>query len=848
MIQAGEDLQSDMHVNLKLGEKVVVVRDVCLQDGYRPVVDGSSCTSGTSVNFHMESALWYKTLLLDSVYIDCDERQVHWLRREQTALKTIDDEIETQKRFVPEGAEMLHGDIDVYDFDPTVDELSDKANDCMALFRDKKMTWDSFLTEVTRLLHCYIFPAITFTMEDRDTLQDVLLQVESKFEMVEAEILKKSKSVDITEQTLLKQRTRILKNENFESELYARSCKKEFLSLLYSHLERDILRLNSEFEGTQLQVNRYRDCQVSEGAMLKLEDLRKKRDNIHERIVAMQTAKETLRNVLFRPPVIKKKKLKKIKVKENVFHDIYLEVNDRLRLQKEDLQRACLVKVKISSVREAILAAFSEINSSRDQLSPVHCTDGSEFSLDIIGLNDKPEEWKTLEEKVYSLLQNQQSHAFRRHHQACKMIMDKISSAIDETKMFGASSDNIEGLWQLVNFDRASISDIDVRFVEATGGSSQRRRRGHAKSTVYSPDLADEILPMAVDALKNSLERIKDDIRSQMEAMCCLLINSIPECAGSPKTKVWVSYENVLYTELLPHLCNLYELTHAPKCISLYRGITRLSLQELLLDDNILNIILNGLRSGGQPSVYRRGRSLTAGSESSEEFEILSPTRRSLAKSCVSIEIKGCTLEELYQIADRECHQISGSIPNIFDETNCGPLSDGDVSPQRSSATDSDELADSEADAEEECVAEQDEELEDPRVLLEDMFSPVKQHLTSSFRAKTILEKLRRLTRVFRSLGSLLSDLNKNGPLACCDEMLSIIIVLLRCLDEEMFVRLYASVLLLIDLRAPFLNGSVHDCSLTNFYGAFDYLFTSELRKKQMCDCPDESHGDHVTR
>ncbi|XP_067661651.1 uncharacterized protein [Haliotis asinina] len=831
-----------MQVKLKLGEIVVVVKNICLQDGYRPTVDGSPCTSGTSVNFHIESALWYKTLLLESVYINCDERQVHWVRKEHTAVKTIDDEIESQKRFVPVGAEMLHGDIDVYDFDPTVDELADKANDCMSQYRDRKITWEIFLTEVTRLLHCYIFPAIRFTVDDRDMLQDVLMLVESKFEMVEAEILKKSKSVDITEQTLLKQRTRILKNENFESELYTRSCKKEFLSLLHSHLERDIMRLNSEFEGTQLQVNRYRDCQVSAGAKLKLEDLRKKRDDVHEQIVTLQTAKETLRNVLFRPPVMKKKKLKKIKVKENVFHDIYLEVNDRLRLQKEDLQRVCLVKVKISSVREAILSALSELNASNDQLSPVHITDGSEFSLDIIGLKDKPEEWKTLEEKVYSLLQNQKSHVFCRHHQAVKIIMDKITSAIDETKMFGASSENIEGLWQFVSFNKASISDIDVRFVETTGGSSQRRRHRHAKSTLYSPDLVDEILPMAVDALKKSLERIKDDIRSQMEAMCCLLINSIPECAGSPKNKVWVSYENVLYTELLPHLCNLYELTSAPKCISLYRGITRLSLQDLLLDDNIVNVILSGLKSGAA-AVYRRSRSVTSGSESSEEFEILS--RRSLSKSCVSIEIKKCTLEELYQMADRECHQLSGSIPNLFDETNCGPAPDSDVSPQRSSATDSDDLADSEADAEEENVA---EEVEDPQTLLEDMFSPVKQLLQSSFRAKTMLEKLRRLTRVFRSLGTLLSDLNKNGPMACCDEMLSIIIVLLRCLDEETFVRLYASVLLLIDLRAPFLNGSVHDCSLTNFYGAFDYLFMSQLSKKPVLDSPAESNGSFGSR
>ena len=63
----------------------------------------------------------------------------------------------------------------------------------------------------------------------------------------------------------------------------------------------------------------------------------------------------------------------------------------------------------------------------------------------------------------------------------------------------------------------------------------------------------------------------------------------------------------------------------------------------------------------------------------------------------------------------------------------------------------------------------------------------------------------------------------------CCDEILSASIVLLTLLRKEPFVQIYSNLNLVIDLMPSFLTGSVHVCSLTNFYSAYQYLFDKQV-------------------
>ena len=100
--------------------------------------------------------------------------------------------------------------------------------------------------------------------------------------------------------------------------------------------------------------------------------------------------------------------------------------------------------------------------------------------------------------------------------------------------------------------------------------------------------------------------------------------------------------------------------------------------------------------------------------------------------------------------------------------------------------------------------------------------------LKSIVQEGSVLGKLKQITKCYRFIANHVSHLTTTGTmdqsLACCDELLSVLIVLLTYLDQNMFQRLYAHMRLVIDLLPKFMVGSVHDCSLTNLHAAFQYL------------------------
>ena len=70
-----------MYVYLKYGRLIKRFQDVELLNCVEPQVDGVS-VEGT------EPAVWFKVLTLDSVFIDCDNREVYW--NKETVVEATD--------------------------------------------------------------------------------------------------------------------------------------------------------------------------------------------------------------------------------------------------------------------------------------------------------------------------------------------------------------------------------------------------------------------------------------------------------------------------------------------------------------------------------------------------------------------------------------------------------------------------------------------------------------------------------------------------------------------------------------------------------------------------------------
>lgn len=98
----------------------------------------------------------------------------------------------------------------------------------------------------------------------------------------------------------------------------------------------------------------------------------------------------------------------------------------------------------------------------------------------------------------------------------------------------------------------------------------------------------------------------------------------------------------------------------------------------------------------------------------------------------------------------------------------------------------------------------------------------------SLVRETTITGKLKMITKTYRFVGNQVSALKSAASLqdfmGCCDELLTLLIVLLTYLDERDFKRLFIQMYLVVDFKPQCMLGGVHDCSLTNFFAAFQYL------------------------
>ncbi|XP_041369626.1 uncharacterized protein LOC121383602 [Gigantopelta aegis] len=804
-----------MIIYLKYDKHVEFVEDISLKDGFIPVIgDSLPILPGSSEPLQLDPSLWYKTLVVNAVYIDCDDREVRWTRSVDS------DSTHTQysyaEGFFPKHAQQLH-DINVYEFDPTKDEFLDRANDVMEHYIAQTITKEHFKIDVIRLLHCYILPLLQFDQMDGPAIENVLSYVETRHEKMELTLLKKTEELQRTENVLQKQRERILLNEQFDSDKYVWSCNRVFLTVYLSHIEKDINNVNLELDQLSEHITNLKKSAKENASQTCEEDLvqhRETRDKVLDWLVKLQIVRETIKNVIYRPVKTKKNKYRKIKIKENVIHNIYQELDNRIRQQKDDIQSLIMKKVRLSSVREAVYGILCALRRNKGATSPIETADGSEYSLDIIGLQSKPADWDTLEEKVSRQLEDLTSDVHAEHSLGCQRICDLVQACFTETTMFGLQT--ADGDWELVTTAPGCVCS---EFTVSTSRPSLQQCTGLDNLSAINVNLA--------------LVNIKESFKTHMDKVSDMLMKSIPHCTHH-QHKIWMLYENIFSPECLPKLLTLYKLSVQSTCQTVYKMVSALSVRDIMNDDQRFLKLL-------RIPVHGETRS-TASHENLPPADPPGPceadSRPVSNVSLVSFEIKKCTLEELYSMADKDCSVLDRRFA-VESEDKVDVVDDVVVSPSSSSTnlTSSSEETDAEDELTDTCNLEDMSLAEvDYKTKLSDMFASTKNLLHTFLKAKTVMDKFRMLTRVYRDVGQIISTLMGDKGMVCCDEMLSMMIVLLWCLDMDTFLDVYTNIKLLIDLMPDFLNGHVHDCSLTNFSAAYQMLFDTEcLHRKTVC-------------
>ena len=188
-----------MQLFIRSGDLYTEIPSVTLKDGYIPVVgDRKNLNQHNDPTEHIEPAIWFKVLALDSVSIDCTKRAIMWnsdsivneddhCRRGSKSSSRLTDSFQEsdsplQKRKRISQSMYIGGEF--YGFESELDELFDTMQATLRDFAETDMNTEDFYETVMRLLHCHVLPAITMTEEDTARLERILDKQEHHIQVV----------------------------------------------------------------------------------------------------------------------------------------------------------------------------------------------------------------------------------------------------------------------------------------------------------------------------------------------------------------------------------------------------------------------------------------------------------------------------------------------------------------------------------------------------------------------------------------------------------------------------------------------------------------------------------------
>ena len=561
-----------------------------------------------------------------------------------------------------------------YDFDIFVDELFDTAGAIVdELEKYGARTDEKGLSEtkqkLLRLMHVFILPALKLRESELSNLQTVLSWIEHKHQSIEITIGRKDKTKYNVENSLRQQRERLLLNHDFSSQQYITTCDNEFLQMFLKHLQKDIDSLNSKLLDFDREIKPLRDS-VGKTDVKRLSDWRVERDNALAYIDRAIEARETIKNVIGRPHVLKKIKPSWRK-QSQPFHVIYVDITNRLAEMTKEIQDLIRTKIQISSVREATLLAIAEITEDGESYGFERKAGSFEFETDIYDPKNKPDEWATLSERISDLLKAKPLGYRDSHERFCERIRLKCQCLLDDSKLFSSSFRETVFIDDTVGNDSTAhgstahvpISPATAQVLNMLGQESVDRRSALSSSHSSSISRRDAIRSAARSRSYSTRFSFGNIPKEATEAICKEVITHISEMAEnlaaelykSPVSvihrsvinKIYICYESHISAELIPVLQDLYEQSYRKQCEGLSRWISSISLSDIGFDDQKFEMIVS-------PSTAKSNAKDSAQMPlSSEETEVKLPL--SEEKTRLSLEqLVKLSVDDLYKYSNME--------------------------------------------------------------------------------------------------------------------------------------------------------------------------------------------------
>lgn len=276
-----------------------------------------------------------------------------------------------------------------------------------------------------------------------------------------------------------------------------------------------------------------------------------------------------------------------------------------------------------------------------------------------------------------------------------------------------------------------------------------------------------------------------------------------------------------------------------------YATLRKTSLQDILAEDKILDLFFGSNK--GNASIP-----MPIPSQSNSEDKV------SIAKtlSSLSLDVRCCDVKELYTLANADsddlCKRfnlddITYEDDDVRTSSSCS-LKSGELSDDEDSKITSDSPSTSAKSAvssasldDERFNTERCKILSNPEAvveILEPVMSPFRKCITKCFNASCFLDKVRCITKAIEGLNDDISLMISPIFKSACDDIISMLVLALYSLPEDMFIGLYINLRLLMDILPDFLSGTLWEYNLVTLYASYDYLFTREVCQRVIRQYP----------
>ncbi|XP_071484520.1 uncharacterized protein [Diadema antillarum] len=560
-------------------ERWKIFGKIYLHDGSVPVIDlETSSKRGRKRSREvveasitgLESAIWFKVLIVDTVCLDVETKCIQWT---SCSIDECTERRQSSRPFC--SCQHTH---EVY-----IDQYKDNMTAGRDLERGLEIARsilngsnDNEHQDVLLLLHVYVLPIIRLHASDRkhvssalDTQVQVLAQLDEAIDKMTNERHDIKKTMKDWRQDICNQLT---------DERAIANCNIQFLKLLHEHLQNDLRNAYVELDDCQERVDTCKGSLTKKRGSQYISDLveaRKVRDRVADYINKALFVMEEVHLILSVTTLPERNQL-------TDQHRAYIQIQEECKRHSKELHDLQRKKLLATSVREALVSTESELKQGRDTTGIDVTSDGLVRSTDVLGPSNKlPQEWQTLPSRVSEALEKNKTLQ-ELHHEFSDHV---ISQCKDEIK------------------GQPSIKRLRPRLDVSSWKKLGKKHSGSSNSSIGSNhgNQLDRVRRSARSSLKEKkptahfqavTQTIKANITHHFHEVCRLLASHLNLQPQLTRSDLWTCYERAFYPGKISELIKLYVYAYEEETKYLQKVLPTSSLQDMKLDDEwILNIL-----------------------------------------------------------------------------------------------------------------------------------------------------------------------------------------------------------------------------------------------------------------